>query len=597
MSSYVLNAPLLAQTAQYIEPTRARIQIWDYPVTQILYEYDSFNPSASSLLVTKASVDIGQGQAGTFSFTIADPDKTIPPSILRRKNTVIISAKKYFSDHWIPLIYGFTEKLGHLRDRSNLLEYTVSGLGSGSLLNHRIVDFKRVAKPKVIGESNVLRDPNMQGRKLYRDLFSEISSYVVHDITLEEQGQFDMSLLDTSTVTDELGGISHPSVQASQVHNTIVESLGVEAGVNALNQPFIRYPTARHSGIVLKMLKPKDNLTDLAANTSYFIGPWNYEIDWSHDSGFTTRLITKARTQSDHSIEETSANLIGSTSLSVKDLAVKIPPNVSNFTDLSIIVSRVGEGKDPRSTDITTLHGHIVEDNEGFPIGTVRAFFDIPLHTIPTVPTPMFLGNAQIRGTVDTSKEHWIILYKRGKDDKDTIHWHQVQSDTGTIGSRQHLPNTPWTTDHNLSTGWEVTLNTFQYAFSIFDSFIQHVIADDTESQERFGLVESTIEVPWATSAASANRYIHEKLWWASMPKIVFQANAVTIPNKLFQAGDVIQIVDDLSDLPSSDNITAEIVNVRYDFGGNDTFGSLGAAICSLTPLGFYDFRSEGDSQ
>lgn len=596
MPSHVLDAPTLAQTSQYIEPARCRIQIWDYPKHQILYEYDSFHPEASAIFVTKASVEIGQGQAGTFSVTIPDPDKSIPSGIFRKKNTVIIQAKKYLNELWTPLIYGFTEKVGHYRDRSNMLEYTLSGLGSGSLLNHRIIDFKRVAKGKSITDSlNVSKDPAMQGRKLYRDLFSEISSYVVQDMTLEEQGQFDMSLLDTSDVTDELVSIQHPSVQASQVHNTLVESLGVEAGVNALNQPFIRYPTARHSGIVLKMLKPEDSLKDLARNTSYFIGPWNYEIDWSHDSGFTNRFITKARTQSENSVEETSADINGSTSLNVKDLAVKIPPNVSSFTDISIIVSKVGEGKDPRSEDVNTLHGHIVEDENGFPNGTIRAFFDIPLHTIPTVPTPIFLGGAQITGTVNTSKQHWIILYKRGIDEKDTIHWHHVPSTTGTIGQRQHIPGVPWAIDHNLGTGWEVTLNTIQYAFSIFDSFIQHVIASDVDSQDRFGLVETAIEVPWAANASSANRYAHEKLWWSSMPKILFQANTVTIPTRLFQAGDIVQIQDDFSDLPASDNIMAEIVDVRYDFGGNDQYGSLGAAVCSLTPVGFYDFRAEDD--
>ena len=140
----------------------------------------------------------------------------------------------------------------------------------------------------------------MQANNLYRKLLLDPSVYAVDDTTMAEQLNIDTSLLDSSQVKDILGGINQPFVDASQVYNAILESVGAQGGINANNQAYIRYPTDVFSGIKVKAwdyANDDDNL-DAAKTTSYFMGPFEYEISWAKEDGFINRWISKGRTQS-----------------------------------------------------------------------------------------------------------------------------------------------------------------------------------------------------------------------------------------------------------------------------------------------------------
>jgi hypothetical protein len=327
---------------------------------------------------------------------------------------------------------------------------------------------------------------------------------------------------------------------------------------------------------------------------------WGYEIDWSQESGFSNRLLAKSRvTQGGNSTSSTDGTYSGFETLQDMALAQKIPASAAKFRDLAVIVTRVGRGTSNPNT--TTLHGHIVRSSANAPIGAIIARFDIPLANIPEDnPTAMFLTNlAFTNQTFGADSEHWIILYERGDvGGTDTVNWYfnNDETATGTIARRPFIPGTASAANHELNTGWEVTTgNTFNFAFSVLDSFTHIIIGEDVDSQERYGLVEDLVDVSWTTNTIAANKALGELLAIRSLPKVTYSTNAVTIPGILFMPGQIVRVEDSLSNLTSVAGAMAEVSSCAYLFGGSGT-SQLGADTCDISLVGHYDFKLEEEA-
>ena len=605
VSRYVVDvAPVYAKVSEYLEPLKCKIEVWDLSRLEQRYVYDSFNTVNNMFMVESATIDLGIDTHGSFTFRITDPDEIIDSKFFKRKNIVVISAKKYGNEQFTNLMYGYTTKLKTVREATNMLQYDISGIGSGSIMNERLVNFQKVASPESLLSSDPsAQDQSMQANNLYRKLLLDPSVYAVDDTTMAEQLNIDTSLLDSSQVKDILGGINQPFVDASQVYNAILESVGAQGGINANNQAYIRYPTDVFSGIKVKAwdyANDDDNL-DAAKTTSYFMGPFEYEISWAKEDGFINRWISKGRTQSITASSGTTGNQTGFVPLFERAIAQKFKPNASNLRDLALMLQKVGDGTSDPDT-ITTLHGHIVLDNAGFPTGAVLAYINIPLVDIPTTMGPVYVSNLTLNFNVDANTDLWIILYDRGNDDKNTIHWGVVNNpdfpSTNALRLYHNNPPDPWVLDHNNPTGWEIHPNSFSFMYSAFDSFTNAVIAEDPQSIERYGIVEDVVNVEWAPNSNIVNKFISERLAITALPKVVYNANTVTIPGTIFLPGQVISIEDRKADLPNNNNIRADILAVRYNFGGSSAAdgGNLGCLFTDISPVGLYDFRSEEDN-
>lgn len=604
-SRYVVDvAPVYAKVSEYLEPLKCKIEIWDLQKLEQRYVYDSFDTSANAFMVESATVDLGIDTHGSFTFRITDPDKVIESRLLKRKNLVVLSAKKYGNELFSNLVYGYTTKVKTIREDTNMLQYDISGIGSGSIMNERLVNFQKVATPQSLLSSDPSADDHsMQANNLFRKLLLDPSVYVVDDITIAEQLNIDTSLLDSSQVKDILGGINQPYVDAAQVYNAVLESVGAQGGINANNQAYIRYPSDVFSGIKVKAwdYTNDDDNKDFAANTSYFMGPFDYEISWAKEDGFINRWVSKGRTQEISASSGTTGNQEGFVPLFERAVAQKFKPNASKLRDLALMLQKVGDGTSDPDT-VTTLHGHIVLDNNGFPNGPVVSIFNIPLTDIPTTMGPVYLSDLTLNIAIDATTDLWIILYDRGNDDNNTIHWGVVNNpdfpSTNALRLYHNNPPDPWVTDHNNTTGWEVHPNSFSFMYSIFDSFSNAVIAEDPDSIERYGIVEDVVNVEWAPNSNIVNKFISERLAITALPKVVYNANTVTIPGTIFLPGQVISIEDKLADLPNNNNIRADILAVRYNFGGSSSAsgGNLGCLFTDISPIGLYDFRSEEDT-
>ena len=145
--------------AQYFEPLRCDIEWWDLPQLEQIHSFSSWNPKgtgvANHIPVIEASVTPpGTSQYGTFYFKVWDTDKVIEHQDIRRKGIIIFKSKKYQNDPYLNLIYGFITKIRPQR-RKNQLYYSITGVGSGAVLNERFVNIQRSARMKAIDSSTM----------------------------------------------------------------------------------------------------------------------------------------------------------------------------------------------------------------------------------------------------------------------------------------------------------------------------------------------------------------------------------------------------------------------------------------------------------
>jgi hypothetical protein len=596
------TAPLFTNVNQYVEPLRLSMEWWDLKHLERKHSFSSWNPKgigiADYLPIIEAQVSPpGVSDAGSFYFRVWDTEKVVDPLTLRRKGIVVMKARKYESDPDLNMMYGFIQKVRQQREGTQLY-YVVSGIGSGVLLNERYVNLNRTAKMQSLESTTpIFNDETMQVRRLYKEILSNKDLYVVDDIPISKQvnPEMDMLPLDQSRVKASLLTINEPYVQISHALNVLLDSVGADGGIDANNKPYLEYPTSAISGIVLKSWDTvAESGFDKAANTAYFMDNWDWEIDWSKEAGFSNRLLAKSRVTSGSATDSTEGAYQGFFNLADVDLAQKIPASPARFTNISIIVSRRGVGT--INPAIKTLHGHIHQDNNGVP-GIKVANFDIPLSSIPEdTPTPKFLEGLKFVGPVDPSKEHWITLYERGNFEDNTINWYFTADATSTSvnARRPRVPGSPWTQNHESTSGWEVaTNNTFHFAYSIFDNFTHIIIGEDVDSQQRYGIVEDLVDVSFATNTIAANKYLGELLAIRSLPKITYNTNKVTIPGNLFLPGVIVTVQDALTDLRIEDSMIAEVTSASYNFGaGGDN--QLGCMFADINLVGHYDYKLVG---
>lgn len=612
--SYIAGVPQYTNLDDYIEPARCSIEFWDLKNLELRYSYDSFSPPSSGALAVQCRVSPpGIASAGSFDILIEDSDKSLDFMLTRRANIVIIKAKKYPSQDYLNLIYGRTKKVKTLRPGGNQIQYQFSGTGAGAVLDERIVNIQKIANPSTstnFSPDPYLNDINMQTNNLFKSLLSDTSSYAVSDETIQDQLNMSddtIGLLDASPVLTKILAINQKYVTASSALQSMLETVGADGGINSYNEPYLKWPNTEVSGITLKSWD--DNIAGMgieAANiNSYFVDAFDWELSWFKEDGFANRYISQAKSMIITGGNATSTttdvsgafNTNGFVSLNERDYALQIDPQQTRIQNLAVVIERKGEGtKDPQN--VTTVHGHIVEDIDDAPIGQQVAVWDIPLSRIPVnTPTAMFLTNIVFTGnaTINSSKKYWITIYNRGDSPENTVNWYTVPTPDGVISniaSRVIAKGLPWAANHNLTNGWEVILNNpNMLAFTIFDNFTHDIIAEDIESQEKFGLVEEVISTPFEESPLAAQHYLDGLLQYAAMPKMTTTPGTVTIPNNLFMPGILINIEDTVSGIAPAQNFQAELADLEYNFGGEDS--SLGAQFLKVNPIGYYNWRLE----
>ena len=110
----------------------------------------------------------------------------------------------------------------------------------------------------------------MFANNLFSELITATDIIPLRGPSLAEQVGFTLEEI-SPDVTDFIAAVAPGLTDASQVANAFSELTGAIWGVNREGKPYFRYPTQKHSGIIIKD-DPQD--TDSAHNTSINMGPF-----------------------------------------------------------------------------------------------------------------------------------------------------------------------------------------------------------------------------------------------------------------------------------------------------------------------------------
>ncbi len=567
----------------YISPLRAKI-VFQELNGNTLYTFDSFDPD-NEINVFAVDVNIGVSQTGTFNIVIEDGARNIDTTVFGLGNKITVYAGKT-QDTYTPIITGYCRALTPNRRNTGLLEYTVSGLGAATIFNERIVKFVKAANRDslVTGNPSDL-DSRNEAWRLVKSLVNDTNVFPILTLpSIISQGGFTDTGIDQK-VKEFIPAIQEIGIEANHAMDTLANATGSIWGVDATGNIFFKHAFLEHSGITVK---DTVELTDRSDRTSYFINEWNFTDTMRKEDGFANRIFARSPTELIADVIEADAS--GFTSLYNKAIAQMIVPTAPKFKNIGFILSKVGN---PTSS-FNLIHGRIVLDLDGLPRGNKIADFQFSMDDILEQPTNVYKINVSFNGlNVDVGKKYWVVFYERGQDEENTINWHHnndFTKDTNIINKNSAFSDAKGErTDPDLR--WNVSTQGPVYAIATFDSVSHLVYGEDPLSVDKYGPIEIWLDVQGLDDVRSIDRYIHSLLQTKAKPQRQYTINRVTIPDRLFQPGQLITLVDQLSGLTAARNTMAEVQEVHYAW--NATEDGLGIRTCEIRPLGFLDFLED----
>jgi hypothetical protein len=348
-----------------------------------------------------------------------------------------------------------------------------------------------------------------------------------------------------------------------------------------------RYPTAVHSGITIKS---GISATDLADKTAYFTGPYTYTDSIDQADGFSNRLWLKGGTiSSKPSIA--SGSSLGYTDLYNKDIAQQIIPGSAQLKNLALTLSLVGTGG---AANVQYVSGSLIQDNGmGYPTGANVMNFQIPLSSIPTVPTTIFDFNYKwYVQSLQPNSAYWLVLYSKGTDTSNTVRWHH-DADTTTqnrFSAARQVTLDPSTEDRNQfplktdSGGWVVSQTGPVYTHGFFENIRLLTEASDPLSINKYGLVEAVQDIQFITDNQTMQTYATSILQSTAKPVRKLDFQYVTIPNNfVWLPGQLVDVVEPLSGIAPPNVISMEIQQVNYNFTAT---GASSSSMGSTLPSG-----------
>lgn len=532
-----------------------------------------------------ADIAMGIGQTGTFHMTVEDSAKTIDPLIFLSAKFYLFAGKTPAT--YQPVMVGVGRAYEVDRMDTNVLKYNIHGFGAAIVFNETIINFRRSAFRQSVDSTNPSsQDVAHQTHNLVRQLCGATNVFpILNSDPINTRFNLGLGGIDPK-VKDFLSTINEQNIEASHAMNIMANATGSIWGVDKEGDIFFKHAQFEYSPIVVK---DTVEATDLADRTSYFVKAWKRMVSMKKEDGFSNRLFAKTSSETIENFIE--SNSKGSTMLLNRAIAQQWVPTASRFTNMGFLLRKIG---DPKSTPRNILQGRIVHDKDGFPTGTPLLSFTIPLEDIKRQPTPIYQLDINFKGIqVEIGKPYWVILYRRGPNDKNTIEWfHNNNFSTNTNDTKSNSALSDPDGDYSTQDlRWNVSQRGPTYSFATFDSLSHLVYAEDPISVDRYGPVETFLDVRGLDDNRTIDKYLHTYLEFSAKPIIFYTIGRVTIPDKLFYPGQLITLVDNLSNMPRSSNISAEIQEVRYEFSVDED--ALGTRFCEIRPLGYYDHLAD----
>ena len=577
--------PTLTSHESYTRELRARITFQSRDGLTTYYTYDSFNYLDRPFNIIAASVRLANGEVPTFQITIEDHLKQVIRTQIGNGIRVVIELAKHDTSYYQKVVTGLVRRCRRIRDKTNTFLYQIQGYGLQIVMNERITNFKRAAKRVDIDSSIPLStDEKMLAYNLVNDLLTATDAVPLKNPTIQNTVGFTLDGI-SPQVMDFISQISPGLTDATSVVNAIAEITGTIWGVDGNGDFYFRYPTQLHSGILLKGIVEDE---DSAESTGYYTGPLEFEDTIELSEGFANRLyVLNAK---DTKSTASSSKGSGKTVLASRGIAVQWTATESNVIGAAFILSKIGE---PTNTD-NSVYGYLRSDKNGYPTGGTLATFKIPFDQIETSQSTLFINDIKTaEGVIVPGQKYWWYLYTAIVDASNNIRWHHDNDSTTSNRFSAVLPFTDTDpTKPGTQLNWVRSIFGPVYAFSTFSS-VRHILTQsDKESIDRYGLVEAIVDIPAFDDDLTYQKALYKIIQYSALLKRIYTLNRVTIPyTKLYRPGELVSIIDNLSDLTYQKNIMAEISEVTYDFDAMSN--GLGIKYVDLSCMAFIDEGAE----
>ena len=598
-----ITAGELAFQNGYTKPLKLRIKVQDPYEDETLITYDSWDANrGQGVSLTDVGVTQGMTMAGDFVLSINDSrDRIVDDEKVNPGCIVTIEAGKT-PTKMVEIAYGICYVKEMERMKTRYRQFTLEGLGWGSLLSYTHVNFQRIAPPvKVTSRNQLLNfeklynldDVKHIAHQVVTDLFEDPLLMPFGGLSLKDRGHFDLSGI-SKLVTDFLPTINYPIVVAAEVLKSIQAMTGTIANIEGHNRVKFMHPNSMISGHTIRSDFDENDL-GLGEWTSYSDGEWSYRNSILPGDNFANRLIARAEKIDDMtgSVYATAA-----TSLFNKDIAQRLPPTTV-LSNLSMVLSKTGGGTDEDDPLRAYLYGAIVEDDDFRPTGPLIARFRIPIRDIKVgTPTPVpkikYVFESGV-SSFNPSRHHWFMLFERGSGDSDagdednTIYvWNNGDKETDNQYSAiRPLPFGRSDGDPLSNVGWVVQKKgpTYSFGFATRKTILCQMTHPASIAKWTPGRpIERFVPSLAGASIRTMMIYLSHMLQTSARMRRTFGYNQVSTPNKLFKIGSFVAIRDENSpELKKSQGAYGQLQEIVYTASvGNDDLR--GNHFCNVAP-------------
>ena len=570
----------------YWEPLHYYIKFYNHDRSINYSLGNEFDSTATSPLLKISNAHLKMNTVmHSFSFDVDNSDDDVPTDWIKAGNQVKVmvwknSSYKFNNDAWLYsgfIDYPSEERAGFQSHKFHVQTYEVK-----QALYDSNVTFVKDAPLDFIDQPQSNNATKYQINKLIKDLLTNKDYTLLGDDSLADRiASFDTTF---PFVSDDVNVIfPKPRIR----NKSAGEGIDEWSDIIGFNWYFVypnsnpslvvKYPSHEYVPIIMKAGDTKDINADLVQNTSYITDPFQKISSSSQESNVASVMSAVSKIQ-DAVIASKTVNK-SSTLMNYKAIAMPFTTNETNFTELTMLMSKIGEPESPKNR----VNGAIYLNQSSKPVGKVLEF-EIPLSDIEAEPTNVTVDLTENKRFIENlagTNNFYIVIYQRSGKDGDPNHnttdGVRVHRDINTDGGSLIADNG----DRVLHSSLVWKPHGPSYVFSIKSSLNRLYVATNQELVNQIGKKEPpALDFGFIEDVNVAQRYLSSFLYYASLYKVPIPLQ-VTVPNDfLFLPYQVIPNVFEAYTFPGG--IDIEIQEVEYDFSQNTNE-------CSISGLALID--------
>lgn len=579
--------PLLTFSQEYVTLPKFQVTIADAQ-GRLLYIFNPFHPERNFFTMTDLNLTVGMGQTGSFNFTIDDSlHRVIDREELDVGCQVTIDAGRQEND-LTRMITGPCPQIQSERIRKPGFIYKFTGIGIESVLANILMNVEFSASVDPTTNQFIMSEP-FKAKNVIREIFTN-PNYMIpsskkfnaQTTTLQQLTGISLAGI-PNDLNDPIYQLDFNQTSAAQILQSIEDQINVDIFVDPNKILTAKYPTALHSGMVIKT---EEEEGDSAEDIGYVENEHTY-TDSISSSEYASHLVSTGKVGSS---TEGSTSMSGYLDLYNKDIAQQIPVSALRFENLAVIIQRVGAGTNNANPLTYRSGGAILEDDADAPSSKVITEFTIPVIKIPTNPTVYNISQFVKKNVVaDTSKKYWLAMYEVGSNHENTIRWYhdnsigkevkQFPNAIKPLPSGRHSGNVSEKFD---AYGWRVnwTGPTYSHIFQSKDS--HEMLMKNPQAVKRWGRKDARISnlqqgISDSGSMFSAMAAMLEN---SATKERTYDFSKVIIPKRFFMPSMIVNFVDPPVGLTNKSNYTLTIQEVSYQQNAKDPEST---KYCSIT--------------